>query len=56
MMRIVVIVLAGAVVCALCVAEHLVDVKNELGHFVKWKTLGLNHRLCPASLEVIEED
>ena len=42
--------------CALCVAEHLVDVKSELGQFVKWKTLGLNLGLSSASLEVIEED
>ena len=34
--------------------EHLVKVKQELGHFAPWKELGLNLGLSPALLEVIE--
>ena len=51
-MSVVVIDLAAAVVCALfiCIAEHLVDVINELGQFVPWAELGLNLRLSPSSL------
>ena len=37
-------------------AEHLVDVKRELGHFAHAKELGLNLGLSPQLLEVIERD
>ena len=33
--------------------EHLVKVKQALGHFFKWKDLGLNLGLHPDLLEVI---
>ena len=49
-MWVVVIDLAAAIVCALCIAEHLVDVKNELGQFVPWMDFGLNLRLSPSTL------
>ena len=37
-------------------AEHLVDVKGELGHFAKWHDLGLRLGLSPQHLEVIDSD
>ena len=43
--------------CACYIAtEDLVDVKQELGDFVNWYDLGLNFRLSPDSLDMIEED
>ena len=55
---VVVINLAAAVVFgAFCTAaEHLVDVKSELGHFAHAKELGLNLGLSPKLLKVIERD
>ena len=37
-------------------AEHLVDVKRELGHFAHPTDLGLNLGLSPKLLKVIERD
>ena len=55
---VVVINLAAAIVFgAFCTAaEHLVDVKHELGHFARWHDLGLHLGLSPQHLEVIDSD
>ena len=36
--------------------EQLLDVKRELGRFGEWRNLGLNLRLSPSLLGVIEKD